>query len=573
MIVLASKSPRRRELMTRVVPDFIVHDVEVDETSVRESDPVRFAREAAKLKARAGGGAFPSAVVIGADTVVAVGGRILGKPAGREEARAMLRALSGRRHRVITGVALYRKEDDKLLAAYELTWVFFRLLSDAAIETYLDREDYRDKAGAYAVQDVGDVFVARIKGDYDNVVGFPVAKVRTLLARFLAPEPLVPIEDLDLADGSGLGRLSGRTLHVRGGLPGDTVSVRVLGGDGNDTRADLVRVESPSPLRAEPACPHFGPCGGCLYQDLAYAEQLRLKERHVHRILREAAGLDLDRVEVSPIAPSPDLYYYRNKMEYSFGEAGDGIALGLREREAEPGPWRRTLPLRVCPIFSPVVEEVFPAVLEFARAAGLKPYSYAARTGGLRHLILREAKRRDGLMAILVTTTEAGAAAPGLADSLAARVPRLRSFYHIATDRPTDVVTYESAHLVAGEPFIEETLGGFTFRIRPATFFQTEYRRRRASLSPAGGRRGRRARGHGPRAVLRRRAHRDRPCRRGRRVTGIDASAANIADAVENAALNGVEGIAFVPGTVERVLRSAPGNAPDLLVVDPPGRA
>ena len=570
MIVLASKSPRRRELMARVAPDFVVHDVDVDEASVRESDPARFAREAAKLKARAGGDAFPSAIVIGADTVVAVGGRILGKPAGREEARAMLRALSGRRHRVITGVALYRKEDDKLLAAYELTWVFFRPLSDAAIEAYLDREAYRDKAGAYAIQDIGDAFVDRVKGDYDNIVGFPVAKVRTLLARFLAPEPLVPIEDLDLADGTGLGRLEGRTLHVKGALPGDTARVRVLGGDGKDTWADLVRIESPSPLRTAPACPHFGPCGGCLYQDLAYGEQLRLKERFVRRALRETGGLDLDRIEVSPIAPSPDVYDYRNKMEYSFGEAGDGIALGLRERAAEPGPWRRTLPLRVCPIFSPVVEDFFPAVLEFVRAAGLKPYSYAARSGSLRHIILREAKRTGRLMAVLVTTAEAGAAAPGLAETLAARFPSLRSFYHIETERATDVVTYEGARLVAGEPFIEETLGGLTFRIRPATFFQTNtagaellYRRLAAAadVGPGDTVLGLYC-GSGPIEIFLAAA--------GARVTGIDSSPANIANAVENALSNGIENAAFVPGSVEKVLRPMPGNAPDLLVIDPP---
>lgn len=459
--------------MARVAPDFIVHEVEADEASIRESDPVRFALEAAKLKARAGGDAHPGDIVIGADTVVAAGSRILGKPAGRDEARAMLRALSGRRHRVITGVALFRKEDNKLLAAYELTWVLFRPLRDEAIEAYLERGDYGDKAGAYAVQDVGAAFVARLKGDYDNVVGFPVAKIRTLLARFLAPEPLVELEDLDLGDGSGLGRLDGRTLRVPGGRPGDIVRVRVLGGDGRESRAELVHVESPSPLRSSPACPHFGACGGCRYQDLAYEEQLRLKERHLRRILREAAGLDPERLDIRPITPSPDIYYYRNKMEFSFGEAAEGLALGLRERVAEPGPWRRTLALRACPIFSPIVAEAFPAVAEAVRTAGLKPYSYAARTGSLRHLILREGKRTGEIMAVLVTTSEAGEAAAILADALAARLPRLRSVHHIASDRPTDVVTYESVRLVAGEPFIEERLAGFVFRIHPPTFFQT----------------------------------------------------------------------------------------------------
>src|SRR5512136_3076329 len=150
-IVLASRSPRRRELLARIVPEFRIFPVDVDETSVREKDPVKFAIEAASMKARAAAGSFPEAIVIGADTVVALGRRILGKPEGRESARAMLKLLSGQRHRVITGLALYRKSEDRLLRGSELTHVTFRPLTDQMIEDYLDKNDYLDKAGAYAV--------------------------------------------------------------------------------------------------------------------------------------------------------------------------------------------------------------------------------------------------------------------------------------------------------------------------------------------------------------------------------------------------------------------------------------
>src|SRR5512143_725149 len=186
-IVLASASPRRRELMARVVPDFRVHPTDVDETAIPEKDPLAFAIKAAALKAKAAAEVFPEAVVLGADTVVALGLRTLGKPKDREDARAMLRALSGRRHRVITGLAFYAKAEARLLTGYDLTYVTFRELTDAMIDGYLDQGTFLDKAGAYAVQEIGDAFVARMKGDYDNVVGFPVEKVRRLLARFLAP--------------------------------------------------------------------------------------------------------------------------------------------------------------------------------------------------------------------------------------------------------------------------------------------------------------------------------------------------------------------------------------------------
>ena len=90
----------------------------------------------------------------------------------------MLRSLSGHRHRVITGLAFYRKAGDRLLAGYDLTYVTFRTMTDEMIEGYIDRDSFLDKAGACAVQEIGDAFVARLKGSYDNVVGFPVDKVR-----------------------------------------------------------------------------------------------------------------------------------------------------------------------------------------------------------------------------------------------------------------------------------------------------------------------------------------------------------------------------------------------------------
>ncbi|MGZ5469096.1 MAG: Maf family protein, partial [Candidatus Aminicenantales bacterium] len=170
-IVLASASPRRRELMARVAPDFRVFPTDVDESAIAEKDPLAFAIAAAVLKAKTAAETFREAIVIGADTVVALGLRILGKPADKEEARAMLRTLSGRRHRVLTGLAFYRRAEDRLLTGYDLTYVTFRKLSDEMIEGYLDQGTFLDKAGAYAVQEIGDAFIARMKGDYDNVVG------------------------------------------------------------------------------------------------------------------------------------------------------------------------------------------------------------------------------------------------------------------------------------------------------------------------------------------------------------------------------------------------------------------
>ncbi|MBE0713928.1 MAG: septum formation protein Maf [Candidatus Aminicenantes bacterium] len=176
-IVLASASPRRRELMARVAPEFRVFPTDVEESSVAEKDPLEYAIAAAVLKAKTAAASFPEAIVIGADTVVALGLRILGKPSSRESAQAMLRALSGRRHRVMTGLAFYNKAEARLLTGYDLTYVTFRELTAEMIEGYLDQESYLDKAGAYAVQGMGAFFIREIRGSYTNVMGLPLSEV------------------------------------------------------------------------------------------------------------------------------------------------------------------------------------------------------------------------------------------------------------------------------------------------------------------------------------------------------------------------------------------------------------
>jgi 23S rRNA (uracil1939-C5)-methyltransferase len=569
-IVLASASPRRRELMARVELEFRVFPVDVDEAAVTEKDPLKFAIGAAVLKARTAADKFPEAIVVGADTVVALGLRILGKPSGRESARAMLRALSGRRHRVITGLAFFRRSDDRLLTGYDLTYVTFRELTAEMIEGYLDEESYLDKAGGYAVQEIGDAFVARLKGDYDNVVGFPVEKVRKLLARFLAPAFSVAIEDMAFPENAGVASVDGRRVLIPGAVLGEVVRAQLVGERGGAGVAEVIRVESPSPRRAEPSCRHFGVCGGCLFQNLDYGTQLELKERHLRRTL-EKAGLGDAAGAVKPITPSPDLYGYRNKMEFAFGERLGELALGLREKvTARRQTYRRTLPLEECPIFGPVVERVFPIFIDFARENGLEGFEPATRKGHLRHLVLRQAKRTGELMAVLVTADCPDMDFSAVAERLAAAAPELRSFIHVTNSRGSDIVEHERTRTIAGAPFIEEKLAGLTFRIYSQTFFQTNtagaellYNRIRdeAGLSPESVVLGLYCGSGAIELTLAAAA---------RKVTGVDSSPANIANAVENALINRVDNVEFVPGSVEALVGGPLHEPADVVVVDPP---
>lgn len=173
--ILASQSPRRKELLSLLPVDFMVAPAECDETLPVGTPAEQAAELLAVRKAAAVAKLHPDAVVIGADTTVIIEDTILGKPANREECCAMLKLLSGRTHTVCTGVALFW--EGKSLSFTEQTAVSFYPLSEEEIEAYADTEEPYDKAGSYGIQGTGGLFVSEIHGDYANVVGLPVARL------------------------------------------------------------------------------------------------------------------------------------------------------------------------------------------------------------------------------------------------------------------------------------------------------------------------------------------------------------------------------------------------------------
>jgi septum formation protein len=181
-LVLASASPRRVALLRQAGAGFTVADPGPDRAWPGAAEPRHGVRALALDKARRVAAKRPGAVVIGADTVVVIRGTRLGKPAGPVEARAMLARLHGRTHQVWTGIAVVRDGEERTAA--EVTQVTFARLSDADIAAYVASGEPLDKAGAYGIQGLGGQFVRRIEGDYANVVGLPLARLRAVLAEF-----------------------------------------------------------------------------------------------------------------------------------------------------------------------------------------------------------------------------------------------------------------------------------------------------------------------------------------------------------------------------------------------------
>ena len=181
-MILASQSPRRRELLGQMGFSFTVRPAKGEELPHPELTPAQLVEELARQKAlEVSAGADADDVVVAADTVVAVDGTVLGTPRDRAHAAEMLSALSGREHTVYTGVAVKRGET--LLVEHEATQVRFRPLTEREIDLYIQTGEPMDKAGSYGIQGYGALLVEGIRGDYFNVVGLPICRLGRMLAQ------------------------------------------------------------------------------------------------------------------------------------------------------------------------------------------------------------------------------------------------------------------------------------------------------------------------------------------------------------------------------------------------------
>jgi septum formation protein len=183
MLILASASPRRQELLRNAAIPFAVQPANIDETPLPGELPRDYAERLAREKATTISRERPEDYVLGADTIVVIDETILGKPRDASDAARMLRLLSGRTHEVITGVCLAGPIDGDIEQASATTRVTMRKISDDEIRDYIATGEPMDKAGAYAIQGIASRWIPRIEGDYSNVVGLPVALVYGMLKK------------------------------------------------------------------------------------------------------------------------------------------------------------------------------------------------------------------------------------------------------------------------------------------------------------------------------------------------------------------------------------------------------
>jgi 23S rRNA (uracil1939-C5)-methyltransferase len=364
--------------------------------------------------------------------------------------------------------------------------------------------------------------------------------------------------------GNGVGRHEGFVVFVRGGLPGDLVVARVTKVKRGFAEGVLSALVEPTPRRVDAPCAHFGVCGGCRFQHLAYEVQLAEKERQVRDALVRIGRFE--NPPLAPIVPARSSYGYRNKLEYSFAAGEDGVELGFHRA----GRWDEVVGIEECLLTSSVGNAIRVAVRQWAREERLEPFDQATGSGYLRHLVVREGRNTGQALVVLVTAPGERFETGYFVDVLR-RFPEVRSIHWAINDTPAEQTNLPTA-LLWGDDAIEEEILGLRFRVRPSAFLQTNTEmaaelytlaREAAALS-------------GTENVY------DLYCGTGTiglalaaeagSVWGLEISEEAVACAIENAELNGIENARFFAGNVGQTIEELREEAgqPDVVVVDPP---
>ncbi|MBP1749630.1 MAG: ygcA-2 [Deltaproteobacteria bacterium] len=383
---------------------------------------------------------------------------------------------------------------------------------------------------------------------------------------------IATITDIAMPGDAGVAKIDNFVVFIPGAVPGDRVAVRIIKREKRFGYGELIAIEEASPHRVHPPCPHFDHCGGCTMQSIRYAKQLEIKASYLRQCLKRIGGLSIPDSIFDPITPSPHVFWYRSKIELSFGNDRSGrVIAGMRETTSPAGfNASAVVPVSECAIFSRALGKIIEVVEDYVHSEGLFPYDEQKKNGILRHLVLRESKASGKLMVIVETK---GAVPPSISElyyNLKREVPEVTSLYRAVNNRAGSYIDYSQTRHEGGDLYIEESLAGLTFRVYPASFFQP---------NPAGAsllyeKINTIASGEKYRNVL------GLYCgmapieltlsRNAQSVLGIDSAKDNIDNARENAMVNGITNCTFTAGRVEDIVLDRGFKKPDLVVVDPP---
>lgn len=390
-------------------------------------------------------------------------------------------------------------------------------------------------------------------------------------------------------EGKSIARAAdGFVYFVEGGVPGDRVRAEIRKRKKNYAEARIADIIKPSTLRVQSRCKHFGVCGGCKWQHLDYAEQCRWKEQHVRDAFERICKAPIGRLHAT--LPAPEPYFYRNKMEFSFGDsrwltseeiarANDGDELARKDFAVGlhiPGRFDKILDVEECFLQSEISSRLLNAVRQAALERGASAFQTRTHKGFLRHLVVRTSRGSGEIMAILVTSPVAEKSDAAFLEwferDCLQDFPEITTAVHAVSSSKAQVAG-GATRTLKGEGVITETLLGIRYRISPFSFFQTNTaqaeRLFQIALDFAGDLEGKTVWdlycGAGSITLAAARA--------AKFVVGIEIAESSVLDARANAEANGITNVEF---TIED-MRAAVKNgilarlpAPDCVILDPP---
>ena len=384
-------------------------------------------------------------------------------------------------------------------------------------------------------------------------------------------------------EGKSIARHEGMVVFVDGAVPGDQVKVQILRTKKKHAEAKIVEVTVPSPHRTTPRCRHFGMCGGCSWQHADYLFQCGQKENHVREALEHIGGIY--NVSVLPIIPVEDPFFYRNKLEFSFGdkrwltreEASQGVdatvplALGFHA----PQLYDKIISIDECYLQSPTSNRILSFVRNYALEHNLPPYSLGLESGYLRNLVIREGKNTGEIMVNVVTFDDRPEVMKDLTVALLAEIPEITTIINNVNTRKSNVAVGDFENVYHGSGTIRDRIGNRTFNISANSFFQTNTRQAERLYQVA-----KEFAAMTPDDLVY-----DLYCGNGtisifiadtvKKVIGIDIVESSIANAKANAELNGCSNCEFIAGDLKDLLTKQTGwmaqnFPPDVLIIDPP---
>ncbi len=392
----------------------------------------------------------------------------------------------------------------------------------------------------------------------------------------------VQITDLALG-GRGLVKVDGLAIFVDGAVPGDRAQICIGRKKRSWAEAWVVSLLAPSSRRIQPPCPYSGICGGCKWQFLDYESQLEYKGRHVREALDHIGGLDVDSIPVHPVVPSPRVFGYRNKMEFSCTprrwlmpeelqreDVKKDFALGLHV----PGGFNKILHIDACLLQPDGGNQILNHAQNYMARSGAPAYDLKQHMGFWRFLMIRHAASRDQFLVNIITAKEDRELVQPLADQLMAAFPQVVGVVNNISARKAAIALGEYEVGLAGARSIVDEIGPFSFEISANSFFQTNSQGARQLYDTVKAF----ARFTGGESVL------DLYCGTGTialylaaeagEVVGLEMAASAVADAEQNCRRNGIDNCRFILGDVRDTLAGAVQRgeieAPDLLIIDPP---